>query len=132
MTALHYWYSVGESNPSITRCLERALTVTSSHHGVLFGEAGGTRTRGSLLDREVHWSLCYCSSCCGKGCGYRAHLPRVRAECLHLLAYPQLMFLVPGAGIEPATYALSRRCSTAELTRHVVVPRTGIEPAYTG
>lgn len=41
-----------------------------------------------------------------------------------------VVFLVPDVGIEPTTYALSRRCSTAELIRHVLVAATkGIEPS---
>lgn len=42
--------------------------------------------------------------------------------------------LVPAAGIEPATTALSRRCSTTELCRHGkgLVHRAGIEPATYG
>jgi hypothetical protein len=50
------------------------------------------------------------------------HAPLAR----HLFACRSV--LVPGEGIKPPTYDLQGRCSTAELTRHVV-GRVGATPA---
>lgn len=66
----------------------------------------------------------------GNGCGTRTHVLVTQNHAALPVKLPRNCCLVPAEGIEPSTYALSRRCSTTELSRHVLVPRDGIEPSF--
>ena len=54
--------------------------------------------------------------------------PRATQWLAEIVTTEVLDLLVPAEGIEPPTFGLQNRCSTAELSRHFYVISTGYDP----
>jgi hypothetical protein len=112
------WRGRRDSNPRWSPRQGGALAAMLLPHE--FGIAYGNRTRlFGLKDRGSHQKSN--AILFGNGCGTRTHVLLAQNQAALPVKLPRISILVPAEGIEPSTYALSRRCSTTELSRHEFV-----------